>query len=170
MLLLFSLSLSLISLVPLTLLARLHPYSALAPSLPTAMGLSSIFFTVFLLFNGFFLLTSAIPGWWIWAHWASPLTYVFYAGINNEFTGVVFDCGRNSTSTNSTMVASNSTMSAGNSTMSARSIFTAFANATMSSSSSNSTSCRYKTGDDLLSFYRADNHTLLVWLPRASRC
>ena len=64
------------------------------PTEEAAMGLSSIFFIIFILFNGFFILTSSIKDWWIWANWISPLKYVFYVGINNEFRDVVFDCGR----------------------------------------------------------------------------
>ena len=46
-----------------------------------------------LLFNGFFMLASSIPPWWIWAHWASPLKYAFYVCLVNEFEGKQFDCG-----------------------------------------------------------------------------
>lgn len=49
-------------------------------------------FTIMLLFNGFFMLQSSIPPWWIWANWASPLKYPFYVALVNEFEGVTFDC------------------------------------------------------------------------------
>jgi hypothetical protein len=95
--------------------------SSAMPTEEAAMGLSSIFFSIFILFNGFFILTNSIRDWWIWANWVSPLKYVFYVGINNEFRGVEFDCAH-----------------------------------------SNSTDCGYKTGDELLSFYGADNGDLIV--------
>ena len=66
--------------------------SAACPTEEAAMGLSSILFSIFILFNGFFILNSSIRDWWIWANWISPFKYVFYVGINNEFRGVKFDC------------------------------------------------------------------------------
>jgi ABC-type multidrug transport system permease subunit len=97
---------------------------------------------LYLLLNGFFLLPDSIPGWWIWVYWSSPLTYIFYAAINNEFAGVVFDCHNSTTTKNVTSVSMGMNI-------------TTQVNSTKSD-------CAFKNGDELLSFYGADNHTLLV--------
>eukprot|EP01096_Ripella_sp_DP13-Kostka_P013015 TRINITY_DN555_c0_g1_i12.p1 TRINITY_DN555_c0_g1~~TRINITY_DN555_c0_g1_i12.p1 ORF type:complete len:683 (-),score=270.81 TRINITY_DN555_c0_g1_i12:138-2150(-) len=65
---------------------------AFSPNVETALGLSAIFFSIMLLFNGFFLLESSIPPWWIWANWASPFKYAFIVCLINEFKGVTFPC------------------------------------------------------------------------------
>lgn len=64
---------------------------AISATVDVALAITAIVFTIMLLFNGFFMLSSSIPPWWIWAHWASPLKYAFYVVLVNEFEGKQFD-------------------------------------------------------------------------------
>lgn len=63
---------------------------AISPTLEISQILAPLCNVVFLLFGGSLLPTP--PPWFIWLKWISPITYIFSATIQNEFSGEVIEC------------------------------------------------------------------------------
>eukprot|EP01132_Coremiostelium_polycephalum_P010071 gene10071-12346_t len=66
--------------------------SSLTPSLLTSTLLTPAVVILFLVFAGFMIENPAIPGWWIWLHYISPLKYTLDMLSQNELHGVTYGC------------------------------------------------------------------------------
>lgn len=55
---------------------------------PAVAGVSTV---VFVLFGGFLITADAVKAWWLWAYWASPLSWVIRSLAINEFKHSSFD-------------------------------------------------------------------------------
>ncbi|KAL4180885.1 hypothetical protein AMTRI_Chr12g234600 [Amborella trichopoda] len=61
---------------------------ALTPNATFASILSSAFYGVWMLFTGFLLPRTSIPGWWRWYYWGCPITWTLYGLMVSQFGNV----------------------------------------------------------------------------------
>jgi len=62
------------------------------PAEGIAVMMAGVIYPVMLLFAGFLIPRNAIPGWWIWAYWLSPLHYAVEAMALEIFRALTFTC------------------------------------------------------------------------------
>ncbi|KAL4180857.1 hypothetical protein AMTRI_Chr12g268210 [Amborella trichopoda] len=61
---------------------------ALTPNATFASILSSAFYGVWMLFTGFLLPRTSIPGWWRWYYWGCPVAWTLYGLMVSQFGNV----------------------------------------------------------------------------------
>eukprot|EP01132_Coremiostelium_polycephalum_P000971 gene971-1236_t len=57
-----------------------------------ASALAPAILSPFILLSGFMVKKPAIPGWWIWVYWISPIHYSFEGLMSNEHHGMKYTC------------------------------------------------------------------------------
>eukprot|EP00877_Chromochloris_zofingiensis_P000595 jgi/Chrzof1/10536/Cz05g02120.t1 len=61
---------------------------AISPALHLATIMSSMFYSIWFIFAGFFIPYKAMPPWWSWYYWLNPLSYMLYGIITSQLGDV----------------------------------------------------------------------------------
>jgi len=63
---------------------------AISSNLQLAAIMSSLVYSVWFIFAGFFIPYAAMPPWWSWYYWLNPLSYMLYGIITSQLGDVTY--------------------------------------------------------------------------------